>query len=76
MGRTGVYELLKFDDEIRALILQTQDAKSIKKLAIQQGMTTLRDSALRKVILGETSLEEAINKTQTDDLEASEQQEE
>ena len=76
MGRTGVYELLKFDDEIRALILQTQDAKSIKKLAIQQGMTTLRDSALRKVILGETSLEEAINKTQTDDLEASAQQEE
>ena len=37
-------------------------------------MTTLRDSALRKVLTGDTSLEEAINKTQTDDLEAAEQE--
>jgi general secretion pathway protein E len=68
-GRCGVYELLVFDDEIRTLILQTQDSKSIKKLAIEKGMATLRDSAILKVLSGETSLEEAVRKTQTDELE-------
>ncbi|MFW7380531.1 MAG: type II secretion system ATPase GspE [Oligoflexus sp.] len=68
-GRSGVYELLIFDDDVRALILQTQDAKSIKKLAVEKGMITLREAAFQKVLLGETSLEEAIRKTQTDDLE-------
>ncbi|RZA22348.1 MAG: type II secretion system protein GspE, partial [Proteobacteria bacterium] len=68
-GRCGVYELLVFDDELRTLILQTQDSKSIKKLAIEKGMATLRDSAILKVLSGETSLEEAVRKTQTDELE-------
>lgn len=69
VGRMGVYELMIFDDEIRALILQTQDAKQIKKLAVDKGMETLRDSAMHKVLSGETSLEEALRKTQTDDME-------
>ena len=47
-----------------------QDAKAIKKLAMEQGMATLRDSAFKKVLAGETSLEEAIRQTQTDDLES------
>ncbi len=68
-GRCGVYELLVFDEEIRTLILQTQDSKTIKKLAVEKGMATLRDSALNKVLLGETSLEEAVRKTQTDELD-------
>ena len=68
-GRCGVYELLVFDEEIRSLILVTQDSKTIKKLAVDKGMTTLRDSALNKVLLGETSLEEAVRKTQTDELD-------
>jgi general secretion pathway protein E len=69
LSRTGVYELLIFDDEIRDLILRTQDAKAIKKLAVSKGMKTLRDAAIQKVLAGETSLEEAIRKTQTDDME-------
>lgn len=69
LGRVGVYELLMFDEDIRNLILRTQDSKSIKKLAVEKGMTTLRDSALQKVISGLTSLEEAIRKTQVDDIE-------
>lgn len=68
-GRQGVYELLVFDEEIRAKILETQDAKTIKKLAVDKGMVTLRDAALNKVLLGETSLDEALRKTQTDELE-------
>lgn len=68
-GRCGVYELLVFDDDIRTLILHTQDAKSIKKMAVDKGMATLRDSAILKVLAGETSLEEAVRKTQTDELD-------
>jgi general secretion pathway protein E len=73
MGRTGVYELMVFDDDIRDMILKTQDAKAIKKLAVDKGMKTLRDSAIQKVLKGETSLEEALRKTQTDDIEFDEQ---
>lgn len=68
-GRMGIYELLKFDDDIRELILRTQDSKAIKKLAIEKGMITLREAAMRKVLSGETSLDEALRTTQTDDLE-------
>ncbi|MGE0172163.1 MAG: type II secretion system ATPase GspE [Oligoflexales bacterium] len=73
MGRGGVYELMVLDDDIRDLILKTQDAKAIKKLAVDKGMKTLRDSAIQKVLKGETSLEEALRKTQTDEMEFEEQ---
>ncbi|WP_141731893.1 type II secretion system ATPase GspE [Oligoflexus tunisiensis] len=68
-GRIGVYELMVFDEEMRTLIMQTQDAKTIKKRAVDKGMITLRDAALHKVVTGDTSLDEAVRKTQTDELE-------
>jgi general secretion pathway protein E len=68
-GRIGVYELMVFDEEMRNLIMQTQDAKTIKKRAVEKGMITLRDAALHKVVTGDTSLDEAVRKTQTDELE-------
>jgi general secretion pathway protein E len=43
MGRTGIYELLVVDDEIRQLIMDNIDSNSIKKRAIAKGMLTLRD---------------------------------
>lgn len=74
-GRLGVYELLAFDDDVRDLILRNQDSKAIKKLAQTKGMITLRESALQKVLKGETSIEEAIRTTQTDDDIMMEQEE-
>ncbi|HET9238578.1 MAG TPA: type II secretion system ATPase GspE [Oligoflexus sp.] len=68
-GRIGVYELMVFDEEMRTLIMATQDAKTIKKRAVDKGMITLRDAALHKVVTGDTSLDEAVRKTQTDELE-------
>ena len=67
-GRISVHELMVLDDEIRAVLLQSADAKAIKKKSIERGMKTLRDSAIQKVLSGQTSLEEAIHKTQTDDM--------
>ena len=71
-GRIGVYELMIFNDPIREVLLRTQDSKAIKKVAIESGMKTLRDSAFQKVIQGLTSLEEAVANTQTDDMELTE----
>jgi len=67
-GRMGVHELMIIDDDIRDVLLTTQDSNRIKKKALEKGMKTLRDSAMLKVLAGLTSLEEALANTQTDDL--------
>lgn len=65
-GRLSIQELLVFDDDIRELILRSPDSKAIKKLAIEKGMVTLREAAIAKVVRGDTSIEEAIRTTQSD----------
>jgi type IV pilus assembly protein PilB len=57
-GRTGVFELMKISDKIRALILEKQPASRIKETCIQEGMTTLKDAALEKVTQGITTVDE------------------
>jgi general secretion pathway protein E len=68
MGRTGIYELLVVDDEIRQLIMDNIDSNSIKKRAIAKGMLTLRDDGARKVMKGDTSIAEILRVTQDDML--------
>jgi general secretion pathway protein E len=68
LGRMGVHELMVLDDDIRDAILLSAEANKIRKKAIEKGMKTLRDSAIQKVLQGLTSLEEALHRTQTDDL--------
>ena len=68
LGRTGIYEMLVVDDEIRQLIMENVDSNSIKKRAIQKGMLTLRDDGARKVMRGETSIAEILRVTQDDML--------
>jgi type IV pilus assembly protein PilB len=57
-GRTGIYEVMEIDDEIRELILVGASSMELKKRAIERGMITLRRSGLIKVMQGITSLEE------------------
>jgi general secretion pathway protein E len=63
-GRTGIYELLSIDDQIRDLLLQNKDSSSIKSAAIRNGMQTLRDAGLAKALRGETTIEEVLRVTQ------------
>ena len=72
MGRMGIHELLIMTDDLRDLVQKTQDSHTIKKLAIEKGMITLRQSAVSKVLNGLTSIEEAVQKTQTEELEVEE----
>ena len=57
---TAVSELLVIDDEIRALILQKADSNAIKRAAINKGMITLRQDALKKVYQGISSIDEMV----------------
>jgi len=67
-GRTGIYELMVVDDNVKECIYQRQSAGAIKKAAIEAGMTTLRMDGLRKAEEGITSLEEVLRVAQSDDV--------
>jgi general secretion pathway protein E len=65
-GRTGIFELLVIDNEIRPMITDKVDSQSIKNYAISRGMKTLRQDGIEKVIDGVTTLEEVLRVTQKD----------
>src|SRR5580698_1882709 len=60
-GRTAITELLDLSDHIREMIIDRRPTSEIKRAARDSGMLFLRDSALRKVRAGLTTLRE-INK--------------
>ncbi len=60
-GRTAISELLDMSDRIREMILERRPASEIKKIAREEGMKTLRESAVERVLTGATTLRE-INK--------------
>src|SRR5579871_1368761 len=60
-GRTAIHELLDLSEHIREMILDKRPATEIKRLAREEGMTFLRESALEKARSGVTTLKE-INK--------------
>ncbi len=60
-GRTAIHELLDLTEEIRELILERKATSQIRNVARQQGMTTLRESAVERLREGITTLKE-INK--------------
>ena len=65
-GRRGIYELLIIDDAVGPLVLKRSDAQTIKRVAQDQGMDSLRDDGARKVIMGLTTVEEVLAATQED----------
>jgi type IV pilus assembly protein PilB len=62
-GRAAIYEIMPITREIKDLILQGAPPTEICKVARDQGMTTLRESALGKLIAGVTTLEEVLRVT-------------
>ncbi|NBD08587.1 MULTISPECIES: type II secretion system ATPase GspE [Corallococcus] len=65
-GRSGIYEFLFVDDDVRQLVLKNVDASTIKKSALAKGMITLLDDGVRKIALGETTIAEVLSITQED----------
>lgn len=58
-GRVGIYEVVKVTEELASMIMEEASSIKIAKQAEAEGFRNLRKSALRKVIEGVTSLEEA-----------------
>ena len=65
-GRTGIYEVLLINDRIREMIIQDKSALEITEVAKKEnGMRSLKDAAIHKLIKGETTFEEAIGVVMT-----------
>ncbi len=62
-GRVVICELFEVDAEIRELISKHTDAALFRSTAIRQGMRTMFEDGLEKVLLGETTLEELVRAT-------------
>jgi general secretion pathway protein E len=67
-GRTGIFELLVVNEDIRSMAMRRSDSNPIKKIAMKQGMLTLRQDGARKVLHGITTTEEMVRVTQEDVL--------
>jgi type IV pilus assembly protein PilB len=59
-GRTGVHELMPINESIRSLIMKRTGSYEIKQSGMQSGMLTLADDVKAKMLMGVTSLEEAL----------------
>ncbi len=62
-GRIGIFEVLAMTPEVRTLITATTDVFAVAKVAKQQGMLSLRDAAIKKLLAGETTYEEVVSVT-------------
>lgn len=62
-GRTGVFEIMPINDHIRHLINERSSAEKIKREALSEGMVTIRDYAIKKMAMGQTTYEEVIRVT-------------
>lgn len=62
-GRVALYEVMPVKDEIKELIIQGGTAVEIKKEAVRLGMATLRQSGIKKVMDGITTIEEILRVT-------------
>ena len=65
-GRTGVFELMPMTDEVRALIQEHADSGAIRKVAVKQGMNSLRGDGWRLVREGRTTVEEVLRNTKNE----------
>jgi general secretion pathway protein E len=64
-GRTGIYELLMIDDDVRTVFLRERAAGAVRRLALERGMRPLRADGWRLVAEGITTPEEVLRVTQS-----------
>ena len=62
-GRVGLYEVMEVTEELRELVLVGASGLELRRKAVDEGMITLRQSGLRKVKEGVTTIEEVVRET-------------
>ncbi|HEB49130.1 MAG TPA: type II secretion system protein GspE [Desulfobulbus sp.] len=63
-GRLGIFELMLLDQDLKSLILTTSDSGQISRQARKNGMLTLREDGINKILSGITTIEEVFRVTQ------------
>jgi type IV pilus assembly protein PilB len=62
-GRTGIYEILSMNKDLRSLLIKSASTEELRKVAIQTGMRTLRQDAIEKAVTGVSTIEEVVSTT-------------
>ena len=62
-GRTGLYEIMVFNDELRDLVMNSASTAVLRDAARKAGMKTLRENGLKAIFDGITTLEEVVRET-------------
>ena len=62
-GRSGVFEIMTVDEEIRRRILARASTQELRAAAVAGGMRTLREAALAALVAGRTTVEEVLRET-------------
>ncbi len=62
-GRTGIFEIMAISERIRNILSRTHDTGEIRKIARSEGMMTLREAAIKKMLDGITTYEEVVSVT-------------
>jgi general secretion pathway protein E len=63
LGRSGIYEVLPLTDGIRKYVTPECSAESIRDMARKEGMVTLRENAVKKLLEGKTTYQEVLRVT-------------
>lgn len=61
--RTGIFEVMLMDEDIRQAIIAKKDSNALKQIARKNGMKTILEDGLEKVKIGETTIEEVLRVT-------------
>lgn len=67
-GRQGVFEMMPVSDEIRSMILERASSRDIRKMAVKQGMASLREDGWRLIREGKTTPEEVLRMTKDEEV--------
>jgi type IV pilus assembly protein PilB len=65
-GRVALYEVMRFTDELKEMVLQGASSAELKAAAIRGGMSSLRMSGIGKILAGVTTAEEVLRVTMAD----------
>ena len=65
-GRLGIFEIFPMSEKLKKLVAERATDSELRRVAVREGMTTLREDAWNKVLAGKTTVEEALRVTTSD----------
>ena len=63
LGRSGIYEVLPITEAIKKNIVPEADSETVREVARREGMITMRENAVQKLLEGVTTYEEVLRVT-------------